>query len=95
MFAGFPREMIDLLDQASKSGSLRELLTPYLAEIPLRAKDREWVVSRALDHGMKREQRLSEMFTGDELSRDGYVRERGAAREAAQGADRTRPGFQV
>ena len=93
-FAGFPQEMIDQLEHASKAGSLRELLMPFLAEIPLRAKDREWVVSRATDHGMKREQRLSEMFTGDELARDGYMREK-EQREKQLGAQIDSPGFQV
>jgi tryptophan 2,3-dioxygenase len=93
-FAGFPPEMIELLERTAKSGSLRELLLPYLAEIPLRAKDREWVIARALDHGIKREQRLSEMFTGDELARDGYQRER-EAREKQLRAQLDSAGFQV
>jgi hypothetical protein len=61
---------------AKRSGSLRDLLMPFLAEIPRRAKDREWVVARAMDHGVEREQRLEQMFTGDELARDGTARER-------------------
>jgi tryptophan 2,3-dioxygenase len=93
-FAGFPQEMIDQLDAAAKAGSLRDMLSPYLAEIPLRAKDREWVVSRALEHGMKRELRLSELFTGDELARDGYMRER-EAREKQLADQVASPGFQV
>ena len=77
-FAGFPREMIDQLDEVQKTGSLRELLLPYLAEIPLRSADRDWVVARALEHGMEREKRLEKMFSGDELARDGFARERTA-----------------
>jgi tryptophan 2,3-dioxygenase len=93
-FAGFPQEMIDQLETVSRMGSLRDMLTPYLAEVPLRAKDREWVIERALDHGRKREARLSEMFTGDELARAGYERER-ATREKQLDEQVASPGFQV
>jgi tryptophan 2,3-dioxygenase len=93
-FAGFPQEMVDALENCRKTGSLRDLLMPFLAEIPLRAKDREWVVQRALEHGMKREERLAQMFTGDELARDGLVRERDE-RERQLKAQVAQPGFQV
>jgi tryptophan 2,3-dioxygenase len=86
--------MVEEIDRASRSGSLRDMLGPYLAEVPLRAKDREWVVARAVEHGKKREQRLSEMFSGDELARDGYLRER-EAREKQLDAQVASPGFQV
>jgi tryptophan 2,3-dioxygenase len=93
-FAGFPKEMIDQIDQVQKTGSLRDLLLPFLAEIPLRSADREWVVSRAREHGMQREARLEQMFTGDELQRDNIVRERNA-REAALNPLLENHGFQV
>jgi tryptophan 2,3-dioxygenase len=93
-FAGFPKEMIDQLDEIQKSGSLRELLLPYLAEIPLRSADRDWVVARALEHGMEREKRLEKMFTGDELERDGYTRERDV-REVTLRHQLSKHGFQV
>jgi tryptophan 2,3-dioxygenase len=67
---------------------------PFLAEVPLRAKDREWVLARALDHGRKREERLQQAFTGDELARDGMARER-AERERQLEAQVASPGFQV
>jgi tryptophan 2,3-dioxygenase len=93
-FAGFPQEMIEQLEDVRRKGSLRELLMPYLAEIPLRAKDRDWVLSRAREHGRKREERLEQMFTGDELARDGLVRER-VEREQQLEAQIASPGFQV
>ena len=93
-FAGFPQEMIEQLEDVRRKGSLRELLMPYLAEVPLRAKDRDWVLSRAREHGRKREERLEQMFTGDELARDGLVRER-AEREQQLEAQIASPGFQV
>jgi tryptophan 2,3-dioxygenase len=93
-FAGFPAEMVAQIDRLSKTGSLRELLLPFLAEIPLRNADREWVVKRALEHGMQREARLSQMFTGDELERDAIVRER-VDRETKLKLQVAEPGFQV
>jgi tryptophan 2,3-dioxygenase len=93
-FAGFPPDMIEQIEDAKKSGSLRDLLMPFLAEIPLRAKDREWVLSRALEHGIKREQKLEQAFTGEELARDGMARER-ADRERQLRAQLDSAGFQV
>src|SRR5262249_14102755 len=93
-FAGFPQEMIDEIEAARRAGSLRDLLTPYLAQIPLDAGDREWVVAQALAHGMKRERALSQAFSGDELAREGYQRDR-TDREAALKAQLDVPGFQV
>jgi tryptophan 2,3-dioxygenase len=93
-FAGFPPDMIEQIDDAKRKGSLRDLLMPFLAEIPLRAKDREWVLARALEHGMKREQKLEQAFTGDELARDGIARER-AEREKQLRAQLDSAGFQV
>jgi tryptophan 2,3-dioxygenase len=93
-FAGFPETMIAQIDEARASGSLRDLLMPFLAEVPLRAKDREWVVDRAREHGMKREERLAAMFTGDELARDGYLRDK-EQREQQLAAQLASPGFQV
>jgi tryptophan 2,3-dioxygenase len=43
---------------------------------------------------MKREQKLSEMFSGDELARDGYMREK-ETREKQMKAQVDSPGFQV
>ena len=93
-FGGFPEEMIAQIETISSAGSLRDLLLPFLAEIPLRSADREWVVSRAMEYGMHREARIEQMFTGDELAREGIVRER-AVREANLKAQLARPGFQV
>jgi tryptophan 2,3-dioxygenase len=93
-FAGFPTDMIDQIEDVRAKGSLRELLMPYLAEIPLRAKDREWVIAKATDYGAKREAKLSELFTGDELAREGIVRER-EEREKRLKAQLDTPGFQV
>jgi tryptophan 2,3-dioxygenase len=93
-FAGFPKEMIDQIDQVQMAGSLRDLLLPFLAEIPLRSADRDWVVSRALDHGMERERRLEQMFTGDELQRDNITRER-QEREKKLKEQLAQHGFQV
>jgi tryptophan 2,3-dioxygenase len=93
-FAGFPRDMTDQIDGVQKSGSLRELLLPYLAEIPLRSADRDWVVARAHEHGMERERRLEQMFSGDELARDGLIRER-EAREKRLKEQLSHHGFQV
>ena len=93
-FAGFPTEMIDQLDTFAATGSLRELLLPFLAEIPLRSADRDWVTTRAREHGMAREARLEQMFTGDELQREGIVRER-EEREKILKAQLAEPGFQV
>jgi tryptophan 2,3-dioxygenase len=93
-FAGFPKEMITELEKTAKTGSLRELLLPFLAEIPLRSADREWVTTRALEHGMSREARLEQMFTGDELQREGIVRER-LDREQKLKAQLSQHGFQA
>ena len=93
-FAGFPQDMIDQIDDVKNKGSLRALLMPWLAEIPLKHKDRDWVVSRAREHGLKREQKMSEMFTGDELAREGIERER-TSREKHLADALAQPGFQV
>lgn len=93
-FAGFPPDMIEQIEQAEKIGSLRDMLMPFLAEVPLRAKEREWVVARAFEHGIKREQRLEQLFSGDELARDGFARER-EERERQLRAQIDSPGFQV
>jgi tryptophan 2,3-dioxygenase len=93
-FAGFPQGMIDQLDNIHKKGSLRDLLLPFLAEVPLRSADRDWVTSHALSHGLERERRMEQMFTGDELGREGIVKER-QKREASLRAQLARPGFQV
>jgi tryptophan 2,3-dioxygenase len=86
--------MIDQLEYVRKKGSLRELLMPYLAEVPLRHADRDFVLSRAREHGYKREEKMAQMFTGDELAREGIVRER-KEREAQLEAVLAQPGFQV
>jgi tryptophan 2,3-dioxygenase len=93
-FAGFPQEMIDQISQLEGTGSLRELLLPYLAEVPLRSADRDWVAARALEHGMEREKRLGKMFSGDELQRDGIIRER-ETRESKLKEQVAQHGFQV
>jgi tryptophan 2,3-dioxygenase len=93
-FAGFPAPMIEQIENIAKRGSLRDLLLPFLAEVPLKSADRDWVTKRALEHGMERERRLEQMFTGDELARDGFLRER-SHREAALHAQLAQPGFQV
>jgi tryptophan 2,3-dioxygenase len=93
-FAGFPQPMIDQLEDIAKRGSLRDLLLPYLAEVPLRSADRDWVTARAIEHGLEREKRLEQMFTGSELEREGIVKDR-EKREAAMRAQVARAGFQV
>jgi tryptophan 2,3-dioxygenase len=93
-FAGFPEEMIGQIDAIAKQGSLRELLLPFLAEVPLKSADRDWVTSRALEHGLERERRLEQLFTGGELEREGIVKERDR-REVTLRAQVARAGFQV
>ena len=93
-FAGFPQGMIDQLEDIARQGSLRELLLPFLAEVPLKSSDRDWVTARALGHGLEREKRLEQMFSGSELEREGIVKDR-QTREAAMRAQVGRAGFQV
>ena len=93
-FAGFPTAMIDQLEDIAKRGSLRDLLLPFLAEVPLKSADRDWVTARAIEHGLEREKRLEQMFSGDELQREGIMRER-QEREKRLKAELARHGFQV
>jgi tryptophan 2,3-dioxygenase len=52
------------------------------------------VTTHALRHGLEREKRMEQMFTGDELAREGIVKER-ERREAQLRAQLAQPGFQA
>jgi len=69
-FAGFPCEMINQIDEIFARGSLRDLLMPFLSQIPIADRDRDVVRTRSLACGLQIEAQLSHMFSTEGLSRD-------------------------